>query len=258
MHCKGLGRIGRVVLLIGLAQLIAGVGVAIAAWGGADPKSNYRPGPLPSSCSQSPTGAKCINAGVYYLDKARARLGQQPYKLPANFVQLGPEVQAFILTNLDRTQYGLPAITGMTSALNRDAMGALPHDPYGVLGDGDPSSTDPNFQQTTSNWAGGFPNIVLAYEAWMYNDGYGSPNGACTTRTSSGCWGHRHDILWKFVNTGGPYAIGVAAGKDRHGTRGFAMLLGRGTAAYHPKYSYTWSQAVADGAGKHNFAVHRP
>lgn len=258
MDGKGLGRIGGVVLIIGLAALIAGAGVAMAAWAGPDPKANYRPGRLPSSCVREPTGAKCINASVYYLDQARATLHQKPYKLPANFVQLGAEVQAFILTNLDRTQYKLPAITGLTSELNRDAMGALPHDPYGVLGDGDPFSTDPNFQQTTSNWAGGYPNIVLAYEAWMYDDGFGSPNADCTARTSLGCWGHRHDILWKFVNTGGPYAMGVAAGKDRHGTRGFAMLLGAGNSAYHPKYSYRWSQALADGAGKHTYAVHRP
>src|SRR4051794_37068120 len=61
-----------------------------------NPSSNYKPGPLPSSCSSSPTGAKCINGAVYYLNRARGRLHLGPYKLPATFVKLGPERQVLI------------------------------------------------------------------------------------------------------------------------------------------------------------------
>src|SRR5690242_14635284 len=39
-----------------------------------NPPSNFKPGPLPSTCASAPTGARCINAAVYYLDQARARL----------------------------------------------------------------------------------------------------------------------------------------------------------------------------------------
>ena len=252
MPFQGLGRTGRGLGMTVLALLSVGASVALASspWAGANPKSNFQVRRLPTACYQRPASATCVNAGVYYLDQARAKLHQKPYKLPANFTKLVPEQQALILVNLDRVLYRLPPITGETAALNRDASS-------GVRADGDPRSTDPDFAQFTSNWAGGYPNIVLAYENWMYNDGPGSPNLDCTKASSSGCWGHRHDVLWKFANTG-PAAMGAAAGKDKHGIRGFALLLGRGNSRYHPKFIYTWSQAVADGAGKHNYTVHRP
>lgn len=259
MRHKGLGRVGRGLAMVILLQVCA-VGAAVATanlWAGPDPTSNYPAGHLPSSCFSGPASARCVNAGVYYLDKARGKLGQKPYKLPANFTKLSPAKQAFILVNLDRVQYKLPPITGLTQALDSDALGGLPGDPLGVKGDGDPRPTAPSFTQVTSNWAGGYSNIVLAYESWMYDDGYKSPNIDCTQPSAAGCWGHRHDVLWKFVNTGSA-AMGAAAGKDSHGARGFAILLGRGNSSYHPKYVYTWKQAVADGAGKHIYVVHQP
>ncbi len=235
-----------------LALFCVGGSLAAAAspWAGADPKSNFQVRRLPSACYQKPTSAVCVNAGVYYLDKARAKLHQKPYRLPADFTKLTPEQQVLILVDLDRVLYKLPPMSGVTAALNRDAS-------IGVRADIDPRSTDRDFTQVTSNWAGGYPNIVLAYESWMYDDGPGSPNIDCKTPSSPGCWGHRHDILWKFANTG-PAAMGAAAGKDVHGARSFAVLLGRGDSRYHPKFIYTWSQAVADGAGKHSYVVHAP
>lgn len=252
MLFQGLGRSGRRLVLMVLALLGVGASIAVAAspWAGVNPKSNYRVRRLPTACYRKATSATCVNAGVYYLDRARANLHQNPYKLPADFTKLTPEQQVLILVNLDRVLYKLPPMTGLTTALDRDATN-------GVRGDRDPRSSDRNFAQVTSNWAGGYPNIVLAYESWMYNDGPGSPNLDCIKPSSSGCWGHRHDVLWKFANTG-PAAMGAAAGKDQHGARGFAILLGRGDSRYHPKFTYTWSQAVADGAGKHNYIVHRP
>lgn len=243
----------RLLAAVGFAQLIVGTGAAMAAnpWVGPDPAKNYPLGQLPSACFSKPTSATCINAGVYYLDRARAALKIGPYKLPANFAALTPTQQTLILTNLDRIHYKLPPVAGVTAGLSGDALA-------GVKGDTDPHPTVPGVLQWTANWAGGYQNIVLAYEGWMYNDGYKSPNGGCTTPAASECWGHRHDILWKFSVTG-PLAAGVAAGKDPHGSTGFAMLLGQGTAGWKPgKYLYTWAQAVKDGAGKHNYVVHAP
>jgi hypothetical protein len=101
-----------------------------------------------------------------------------------------------------------------------------------------------------SNWAGGYVNVVQAYEGWMYDDGPGSGNVDCTSGDPSGCWGHRHDILWEFDPTGGQTAMGAAAGSDSAGTPGYAMLLVQGSdSSYRPTYTYTWEQAVADGAG---------
>src|SRR5438445_624555 len=82
-------------------------------------------------------------------------------------------------------------------------------------------------------WPCGFPNLPLAYEAWMYDDGPGSGNLDCPRAGASGCWGHRHDILWDF-GPGGALAMGAAAGTDPSGQSGFAMLLVQGDSTYHP------------------------
>jgi len=183
----------------------------------------------------------CLTGAVEYLDQARSNLGEPPYQLPTNFLALTPDQQALVLTNLDRIQVGLPPIPGVTAALNQDASG-------GVTSDQDPAPSDPRIDASTANWAGGYPNLPYAYGVWMYDDGPGSNNLDCSTATPSGCWGHRHDVVWDF-GPGGPLAMGAAAGADQHGDPGYAMLLAQGDSAYRPTYTFTWNQAVADGAG---------
>ncbi|MEA2213640.1 MAG: hypothetical protein QOF83_3588 [Solirubrobacteraceae bacterium] len=213
---------------------------ALAAYAGTDPSSNHPAGAPPATCDQ-PTSAACVGAAVYTLDQARASLGQPAYQLPTNFAALSPAQQGFVLANLDRTLYGQPPMTGLTAALNSDAMG-------GVHADADPQPTAANYLAWTANWAGGFVNMPYAYEAWMYDDGPGSGNLDCTAGNTSGCWGHRHDVLYKF-DAASPLAVGVAQGTDPDGVTGFAMLLFEGDDTYHPTYTYTWAQAVAAGAG---------
>ena len=207
---------------------------------GQDPSSNFPVNTVPPACSTDPTGATCVRAAVADLDAARAALGQAPYKLPTNFTSLPGAEQGFVLANLDRVLYGLPAIPGITAALSSDAAS-------GVARDTDPRPSNPNFNYFTSNWAGGFNNMPLAYEAWMYDDGQGSGNLDCTSNNTTGCWGHRHDVLWSF-DGGNPLAMGVAAGTDAAGSSGYAMLLGEGDQGYVPVYTYTWARAVAAGA----------
>ena len=59
-----------------------------------------------------------------------------------------------------------------------------------------------------SNWAGGLPSVLEADFAWMYDDGPGSGNVDCRSEGSSGCWGHRHDILGLYR---APVVMGAAA-----------------------------------------------
>ena len=237
----GRGRLAPILVLAAIA--LCGFAASARAEGpvGTDPSSNFAPGAPPPTCDTDPTGAVCEAAAVQYLDQARANLGQPPYQLPTNFIGLPPEDQALVLTNLDRLQFGLPPIPGLTQALNQDAAG-------GVHADGDPTTSDPAIDSYTSNWAGGYANLPLAYGAWMYDDGPGSDNIDCSSANPGGCWGHRHDVLWDF-GPGGPLAIGAASGPDSRGAQGYAMLLVRGGSAYHPTYTYTWNQAVAAGAG---------
>src|SRR6516162_9262579 len=139
---------------------LACVAVAAAAWGGGkDPVRNTPIRLLPSSCSSAPTDKPCIDAVVWYLDKARSKVGLPPYALPANFPSLSPPQQVFILVNLDRVRYGLPPITGMTAALNHSALVS------GVW-----RADDPRPSNTTGlniywpGWAGAFYNAPMAYE----------------------------------------------------------------------------------------------
>jgi hypothetical protein len=214
-------------------------GGAVADSAGPDPGSNYPAPPMPPACS-APTSTACIAATVDVLDHARGNLGQPPYSLPSTFVSLTPVEQGFVLANLDRVLYGLAPIPGLTAALSADAMS-------GVHRDADPQPSASNYLAWTANWAGGFTNMPLAYEAWMYDDGPGSGNLDCTASHATGCWGHRHDVLYRF-DTAGPLAMGAAQGTDSGGETGYAMLLFEGDNTYAPVYTYTWAQAVAAGA----------
>ncbi len=222
-----------------LAVLLATSATALAAISASadssDPGSNFFADP---SCS---TPTVCVQSVVGVLDQARARLGQPPYSLPGNFAQLSPAEQAFVLTNLDRVLYGLAPIPGLSSQLNQAAASA-------VRLDTDPVFSSADMTALTGDWGGGYRNLPQAYEAWMYDDGPGGPNLDCTAPGSSGCWDHRHNVLWRFTG-GGPLAMGAAAGTDPHGMPSFALLIVQGDSAYRPDYVYTWSEALAAGAG---------
>jgi hypothetical protein len=225
-----------------LATALAGViahGAAAQGPVGTDPHFNFPIRALPGACWRTPGGAACIRASVAYLDRARAKLGQPPYVLPRNFVSLTPAQQALVLTNLDRVLYRLAPIPGLTARLDRAASAGVR------------SNTDPapgvGWYAFTSNWAGGYPNIVLAYEGWMYDDGPGSGNLDCTPGHRSGCWGHRHDILWRFDRRGA-LAMGAAAHMASGGRSSYAMLLEQARPGARLVYTYRWRQAVRAGA----------
>jgi hypothetical protein len=248
---------GRVSWLAGVSALALGLfglfGGSASAFGpvGVDPASNFPAGPLPSACASTPTALTCINAAVYYLDQARANLGQPAYALPADFATLPVDQEAFILTNLDRVHYGLPAVPDLTVGLDADAAA-------GVSDGTDPNVMNPAapFSVGSANWAGDFDNMPLAYEAWMYADGIGSGNLDCTASNKAGCWGHRHDILWNFVDGNLPTPVlGMGAatgtGPDTPGeSPGYAMVIGANYTSTAPSdISYTWVDAMNDGAG---------
>jgi len=111
-------------------------------------------------------------------------------------------------------------------------IAALDPELNSAAADGAASGTDPEAPADffaklgdagwSANWAGGFPNILLAYDSWMYDDGFGSGNLDCTTPSAAGCWGHRHDIL-AFPRISST-AMGVAAGRH-NGEASYAQLI---------------------------------
>jgi hypothetical protein len=231
------------------AMLLLGApaaGVAGAAAAAPNPGSNIPLGPLPPSCPEAPTSASCESAIVGYLNDAHHSLGLAPYQLPSTFLTLSPAKQVLVLSDLDRSAYGLSPVLGLNDTL--DAAAA-----EGVTDNGDPRAPMQLTPGGTvfgwgSNWAGGFVNVLVAYYLWMYDDGYGSPNRDCSSPGAPGCWGHRQNVLLSFGSApSGSISMGAAAGSyPSH--PGYAMLV-----VYtreQPTYSYTWATAVAEGAGR--------
>ncbi|HEV7400511.1 MAG TPA: hypothetical protein VGN84_09615 [Solirubrobacterales bacterium] len=218
-----------------------------------DPPRNLVMGELPASCNSAVggTAAACENAVVYYLNQARATLGLSAYRLPADFPQLSPDRQIFILSDLDRAAYSLPPVIGLNTELSADAA-------KGVAAGDDPSLSAWNYGWNAyySNWAGAFVNAPQAYYFWVYDDGPGSGNLACNSPSDSGCWGHRHNILFDSLGSGEyEAAMGAAAGERTTGEAGYAQLTVSASPHFSPRppYYYTWVEAQADGAGTYPY-----
>lgn len=224
------------------------------------PPGNLQFGPLPGYCRRPDPPATCGNDAIYYLDQARATMGLAPYALPADFLASTPDRQMLILADLDRVAYGLPPIEGLNAGLGAEAEAAAKadEDPY-------PSEADLGqpLDGFTSNWAAGFQTTLAAYFFWMYADGYGSGNVDCHAPTDASCWGHRRDILW--AATPSPrrpeaylYSMGAATTTDLRGLPAYALSVVASNVATPPSWSYSWAQAVAEGAGTNPYPVSPP
>jgi len=230
--------------ILAATALAGGITPAAAAL---DPPANLPLGELPSACQQAPVSGVCENAVIYYLDKARGVLGLGPYSLPADFASLPGDQQIFILSNLDRLPEGLPPVLGLNIALDSSAL-------EGIASDSDPSAPSElaplgSTWSSTSNWAGNFSNALDAYYEWMYDDGYEGTNLTCTAPSDEGCWGHRQNVLTSFsAEAGGSLSMGVAAGVNESGKRGFAMIILYTNIPEPPTHYYTWADAISEGA----------
>jgi hypothetical protein len=141
-----------------------------------------------AACSDGPAGA-CQTAVVTAIDHARKVEGVGPLVLPARYDDMSVPEQLLVLANAARVDRGLPGLTGLAKSLD------------GMAEQGAASNSDPNGPPDAewgSNWAGGEASALLADYDWMYDDGPGSPNLDCTRASSSGCWGHRENILGSY------------------------------------------------------------
>lgn len=157
-----------------------------------EPPTNISPSPdFLQSCSgsQYDDSPGCVDATVQAIDNARAHEGLAGLSLPSNWYQLSVTQQLYVSTNLERTVRGLAPLVAMATALDQAAdQGAA-------------QNTDPPpppgfpYSQWGSNWAGAVGNPLEAVYYWMYDDGPGSSNIDCTASDTSGCWGHRDNVL---------------------------------------------------------------
>jgi hypothetical protein len=128
------------------------------------------------------------------------------------FERLPSPEQIFAVSNFERIDRGLQPVPYMTAQLNHLAEVGAQHD------------TDPRFPSVLTGgaplesggsiWSGG-STVLWADEGWMYDDGWGgvhnTSNGACTSATAQGCWGHRDNILMADPSSGCFIAAGAAA-----------------------------------------------
>ena len=131
----------------------------------------------------------CLSAVLQAIANARRHEGLPDMVLPTDWAQLSAAQQLYTATNLERTVRGLPALTGMANALDQVSQSA-------AAANADPSPPG-DFRWTSwgGNWAGAVGNPLEAIYFWMYDDGLGSYNIDCTPSNSSGCWGHRNNVL---------------------------------------------------------------
>ena len=203
-----------------LATLGCGLALlAPAAAGGAtgDPPANRTLSETTQqACGAGSTGQACQDAALADLNAARAAEGVGAMQLPADFGTLTVAQQLLVLSNLERVDRGLVPVIGLSGPLDQDAL-------TGAQSDADPQPTQFNGNTWTANWEGGYGSPLEADFVWMYDDGYGSPNGDCNAPSDLGCWGHRHDILWALDS---PAVMGAANATGRFGPSQTELFVG--------------------------------
>jgi hypothetical protein len=203
----------------------------------ADPAANVDPSnAFLNACyamgTSKPANDTCDAAAVHDFNAVRSSEGLGPMRLPGDFAVLAVPVQLLVISNIERVDRGLVPVAGLSSALNAYAQ-------QGADADADPPFPDP-FRGTagSANWAGAGDSALLDDFFWMYDDGLGSGNLDCTQSDQSGCWGHRHDILYAF---GTPLLMGAAVTYNTGDGTSMAEEFIGGDTTDRPDVPPTWA-----------------
>ena len=132
----------------------------------------------------------CTTYVMAAVNRAQAGEHLRAIVLPSNYYRLDVPDQLFVLVNLERITHHVAPLVGLVGSLDRVAALAAGR------------AQDPTVQGASfsSIWAGGESTPADAMFGWMYDDGWGgssasTSNDVCTSASSSGCWGHRDNIL---------------------------------------------------------------
>ena len=179
----------------------------------ANPAANTPPR-IPFACSTTgdDVSAACIDSALYDINYARSLEGVGPMSLPTNYAELTIPQQFLAVVNLERTARGLSPEYGLGSAMDQQALqgAGAGTDPYLV--------SSGNFVDT-GGVASGSINPLVADYSYLYEDGYGGNNLACTSSTAAGCWLHRSIILNSACATGScTLVMGAAISTSPTGT----------------------------------------
>jgi hypothetical protein len=154
--------------------------------------------------------------------------GSAPLTLPANWAQLTDTQRAFVLLNLERIERGETPFLGESSKLDGYAK-------QGAEANTDPSPPD-GANWYGSNWFGG-TDSTDAVQGYVFDDGPGSGNLACSGGATWGCWGHRDNILENASGT--DLDAGLADGSNGDSTE----VFGSG----YTDLNFFWSAELAAG-----------
>lgn len=194
-------------------------------------------------CARGTTN--CENESLTVIDAARAQEGLSGLGFPSNFWSLPEDEQTLILIDNERVSRDLAPVTGITAQLDQDALG------------GAQAHTDPTYPGSNADWVGnweGGQNAGVDDFIDMYDDGYStspdSGNLDCVPGNTTGCWGHRDNILNNWTDDqGDAIQMGVACvpwDNDGFETLSCTTLI---VDMLNPQpYTYTWADAVAAGA----------
>jgi len=179
----------------------------------------------------------CTTATLADINAAHLLEGVPPISLPGNWYSMSTAVQIFTIMNMERTSFGLAPMVGMAAPLDAAAQA------------GANSGTDPQISGFGfgSIYAEGYVNVLAADFDWMYSDGYGSINLACTTPSSPSCWGHRENILAdpSKLGCGSCYLYGGAGFAMLGTTPSYAAIL---VVSPNPlSLDYAWAGVAASG-----------
>ena len=231
---------------------------------GNDPATNLAPSPnFLTSCAGSSydNSVGCETATLAAINNARTQEGLAAMVLPTDWTQLSPQQQLFTATNLERTARGMAPLSALATALDQASAAAAAQ------------NTDPSapagfpWSSWGGNWAGAMGSPLEAIYFWMYDDGLGSYNIDCTAQNTSGCWGHRNNILLSMRCQ--PCLIGTGFNATAYqGNPSWTEILVDSSGS--PALDFTWSQVLADlpatpgrrrarrAGGRHRVDARRP
>jgi hypothetical protein len=197
----------------------------------------------------------CTRLLMTAMNQAQTAEHRDRLALPSNFLALSVSRQLFVLVNLERISHGVPPLVGLSPYLSAAATSAAARaeDPgfrpsYGPVRVWLPPGG--GYYAFGGTWSGNAVNAAAAVFGWMYDDGWGgrdnTTNGACTGPTSSGCWGHRDELLGEYSGVSCPDCV-AGAGYAAHAAGGwresYDFLIVR-PASFPTPLSFTWNSDV--------------
>ncbi len=224
-----------------------------------NPSANEPPIPnYYNECAAQKTvdnSVSCTEVALAAIDNARANEGVHSMSFDLKvFEMMAPLEQLFVIVNLERIDRGLQPVKYVTTQLDQVAQTGAndstdPTSPHTLTGGATVSSWG-------SIWAVGFPNVLISNYFWMYDDGFGSPNEACTSARAPGCWVHRDIILMPNARSRCYLAMGDGLDVVARGIS-YADLLVEGCGALPGDVTLTWAdvESALNGTGHFNVST---